>query len=244
MSPTFDASGLVSIILPTYQESEGIEAIIRDLLERIRDPVEIIVVDDASPDGTADVVEAIGDPRVKVVRRQARGLASATLRGIIESRGSVVGWIDADAWMMPAHLPEMIERLAEYDIVIASRYVPGGGDVRGPVRQVASRMLNGWARLMLGRDIQDWSSNFVVVRRSVFDAVVPDPTGYAVFFIDLIVRARAKGLTVLELPYVLAERHEGISKSFPSVVRFLRIGAEYGMGILKTRLRNIERDRI
>jgi dolichol-phosphate mannosyltransferase len=234
---------LVSIILPTFNEAEMIQPMICDLVRHIADPLEIIIVDDSSPDGTADIVERMNDPHVTVIRRSRdRGLASAIMRGVIESRGAIIGWMDADAFMMPPLLPGMIDKLADHDLVFASRYVPGGGDNRHGMRIGASRLLNAFARLVLGPHFHDYSSNFVVVRRSVFDAVVPIPTGYGEFFIELLFRAQRKGLKLLEVPYTLSERTMGISKSAPNWGEFLRLGFRYGVRIILTRLRGVDYD--
>ena len=113
----------VSIVLATYNERENILDTIQSIFEHVKDPVEIIVVDDDSIDNTWKLVENLNDPRVVLIRRVAtRGLASAFNRGIIESRGEIVGWMDADMCMPPSMLPLMIDKLKEYDIVVGSRY--------------------------------------------------------------------------------------------------------------------------
>ena len=134
-NPGPEPHGLVSIVLPTYNERENIEAATTAIFKSLPGPVEVIVVDDNSPDLTWQVAGEIGDQRIKVIRRtNARGLASAINRGIIESRGELVGWMDADMCHPPSLLPVMLARLAESDVVIASRYVAGGKDARSPSR--------------------------------------------------------------------------------------------------------------
>ena len=106
------------------------------------------MVDDDSPDGTWKLAQDLDDPRVKVIRRVGtRGLASAFNRGILESRGGIVGWMDADMCMPPSVLPDMYRMLVDegFDIVIGSRYAPGGVDDRRPIRTLASRLINGFA---------------------------------------------------------------------------------------------------
>ena len=100
---------LVSIVIPTFNEQETIVEIIHGVIDDVGDPVEVIVVDDDSPDETYRIVAEMNDERVKVVRRiNTRGLASAINRGIIESRGEIVGWMDADISMPSDRLPVMI----------------------------------------------------------------------------------------------------------------------------------------
>lgn len=232
---------LVSIVLATYNEKENILDTISSIFENIKDSVEVIVVDDDSTDKTWKVVEDLNDPRVVVIRRVAtRGLASAFNRGIIESRGQIVGWMDADMCMPPSLLPEMIEKLSEYDIVVGSRYAEGGIDDRAPLRVISSRLINGLAGLVLGYGIKDYDSGFVALRRTVFDKVSIIPTGYGAYFMEFLYTCRKKGLTVYELPYVFRDRAKGVSKSAPSILKFLRTGLQYVIRIFVARLRKID----
>jgi dolichol-phosphate mannosyltransferase len=231
----------VSIILATYNEREHIQTTVGSVLEHIKDTVEVIVVDDDSPDGTWHLAQNIGDSRVKVIRRvSTRGLASAFNRGIIESRGEIVGWMDADMCMPPAMLPDMIAKLKDFDIVIGSRYAPGGQDDRSPLRVHASRMINGLAGLVLGFGIKDYDSGFVVLRRTVFDKVSIIPTGYGAYFMEFLYTCRKKGLTVYEYPYVFRDRAIGVSKSAPSIWRFFTTGMGYVTRIFMAKLRRID----
>jgi dolichol-phosphate mannosyltransferase len=231
----------VSIVLATFNERENILDTIASLFEHLGDSVEIIVVDDDSPDHTWHLAQELANPRVKVIRRVGtRGLASAFNRGILETRGQIVGWMDADMCMPPRMLPGMIALLERYDIVVGSRYVPGGQDDRTPLRVLASRLINGLATLVLGYGIRDYDSGFVVLRRSVFDRVSLIPTGYGAYFMEFLYTCRRKGLTVHEVPYVFRDRQKGISKSAPSLWRFARTGAQYVLRILVARLRKID----
>ncbi len=239
ISLTQDAQ--VSIVLATYNERENILDTINSIFEHVKDPVEIIVVDDNSADETWKLVEDLNDPRVVLIRRvDTRGLASAFNRGIIESRGRIVGWMDADMCMPPSMLPAMIKELDEYDIVIGSRYAPGGLDDRTPLRVVSSRLINGLATLVLGYGIKDYDSGFVVLRRQVFDKVSIIPTGYGAYFMEFLYTCRKKGLTVFEMPYVFRDRAKGISKSAPSIYKFFKTGMQYVLRIFTARLRRID----
>ncbi len=203
--------------------------------------MEVIVIDDDSPDQTWKLVADMNDPRVKVIRRVAtRGLASAFNRGIIESRGDIVGWMDADTTMPPALLPRMIERLDDHDVVIGSRYAEGGSDNRHRLRVLASRCINRFARIVLGYGIRDYDSGFVVLRRTVFDKVSIIPTGYGAYFIEFIYTCCRKGLRVTELGYAFTDRTHGVSKSFPSLWRFGWTGLGYVLRIITARLRRID----
>ncbi len=231
----------VSIVLATYNERENILDTIRSIFEHVKDPAEVIVVDDDSEDETWKLVENFNDPRVVLIRRvDTRGLASAFNRGIIESRGGVVGWMDADMCMPPSMLPDMIKKLDDYDIVVGSRYAPGGQDDRAFLRVASSRLINGLAQWILGYGIKDYDSGFVVLRRSVFNKVSIIPTGYGAYFMEFLYTCRKKGLTVYEMPYVFRDRAKGISKSAPSLLRFFKTGMQYVIRIFTARLRRID----
>ena len=228
----------VSIVLATFNERENILDTIGSIFQHLGDKVEVIVVDDDSPDGTWHLAQDLSHPRVKVIRRVGtRGLASAFNRGILESRGEIVGWMDADMCMPPAMLPGMIEELSTHDVVVGSRYAPGGKDDRVFLRVAASRLINALATLVLGYGIRDYDSGFVVLRRSVFDKVSLIPTGYGAYFMEFLYDCRRKGLTVLEVPFTFRDRQKGISKSAPSLWRFVRTGMQYVTRIFVARLR-------
>jgi dolichol-phosphate mannosyltransferase len=228
----------VSIVLATFNERENILDTIQSIFANLGDSAEVIVVDDDSPDQTWHLVEEIKHPRVKVIRRVGtRGLASAFNRGILESRGGVVGWMDADMCMPPDMLPGMTALLEKYDVVVGSRYAPGGKDDRVWLRVAASRAINALASLVLGYGIRDYDSGFVVLRRTVFDKVSLIPTGYGAYFMEFLYNCRRKGLTVHEVPYVFRDRQKGISKSAPSLLRFFRTGMQYVIRIFIARLR-------
>jgi dolichol-phosphate mannosyltransferase len=231
----------VSVVLATYNERENILDTIQSIFEHVKDPAEVIVVDDDSADETWKLVENVRDPRVVLIRRvDTRGLASAFNRGIIESRGEIVGWMDADMCMPPSMLPDMIRKLDEYDIVVGSRYASGGQDDRAFLRVASSRLINGLAQLILGYGIKDYDSGFVVLRRSVFNKVSIIPTGYGAYFMEFLYTCRRKGLTVYEMPYVFRDRAKGISKSAPSLLRFFKTGLQYVIRIFTARLRRID----
>jgi dolichol-phosphate mannosyltransferase len=229
---------LVSVILPTFNERENILNTISAILAHVRPAVEIIVVDDDSPDKTWQLVDELGDPRVKVIRRVGtRGLASAINRGILESRGGIVGWMDADLSMPAELLPALISKTGQAEVVVGSRYVEGGRDDRPALRVWSSRLVNGLASLVLGHGIKDYDSGFIVLRRAVFDRVTLMPIGYGSYFIDLLYGCARSGMTVLEVPYTFTDRTRGVSKSSPTLWQFFTAGLAYVATIFLTRLR-------
>jgi len=231
-------AGLVSIILPTYNEKETIENRIQSILDVVADPIEIIVVDDDSPDGTWKIVREMDDQRIKVIRRtRTRGLATAINRGIIESRGELVGWMDADMSMPADRLPVMIELTKQSPVVVGSRYVDGGMDDRPRFRVVTSRMINWLSATILGGGIKDYDSGYIMVRREVFDQATLLPFGYGAYFIDFLHTCQVKGLDIFEIPYTLVDRVHGSSKSMPNLWRFGLTGIGYVLTIFFARLR-------
>lgn len=231
------ANKLVSIIVPTYNEKDQIASLITNLYRTIAAPLEVIVVDDASPDGTADVVNELDHSSLRLIRRKQRGLAAAFHRGILEARGDIIGWMDADATMPPEVMNKLIAELDEHDIAIGSRYVEGGSDNRHPLRTGASRAINWLARTVLGGNIGDYDSGFIAMRREVFDYVTLIPFGYGDYFIEFIYDAHRAGLKIKEVGYAFTDRSRGVSKSAPSVLAFFITGLRYVLRIFSLRLR-------
>ena len=118
----------VSIILSTYNEALVIENTINEILKNL-DNVEIILVDDNSPDGTFEKVKKINNLNIKAYLRKVRGLGSAFLLGLINSSSDIIGWLDSNMGSLANRLPEMLELLKSNDVVILSRYVEGGKDL-------------------------------------------------------------------------------------------------------------------
>jgi glycosyltransferase involved in cell wall biosynthesis len=237
-APSAGEPPLVSIVVATFNERDNIEGTIAAIFRHVRPPVEVVVVDDASPDGTGGFVEGLADARVRVVhRRGGKGLASAIMRGVMESRGGVVGWIDADMGEESECLARMLSEMDGCDVAVASRFVEGGGDKRAPFRVLCSRLVNGFANLVLGYGIKDYDSCVAVVRRSVFDVALPLAYGYGDFFIEFVYQCCRRGLKVVEVPYVLLPRAEGDSKSYPGLAKFLWLGLMYGLRIVAARFR-------
>jgi dolichol-phosphate mannosyltransferase len=228
--------GLISIILATYNERENIQDMVSAILSSLPEPVEIIIVDDDSPDQTWKVAGDLADPHVKVIRRlHTRGLASAINRGIIESQGDFIGWMDADMCHPPSLLPSMLQSLQDCDVVIGSRYVPGGKDARDPNRVLTSRFINQLASLVLDHGILDYDSGFILMHRHVLDTVSFTPSGYGAYFIEFIYACCRKGMKVVEIPYTFTERAKGVSKSNVNLLQFGLAGFGYITRIIKTR---------
>lgn len=227
----------VSIVIPTYNEKEHIANLVANIYKTIEAPLEVIVVDDNSPDGTADIVAELDFPGLILIRRKARGLATAFHRGILEATGDIIGWMDADQTMPPEVMKKLITQLDEHHIAIGSRYVEGGSDNRPRFRTLASEFINGLAQLILGGGIKDYDSGFIAIRREVFDYVTLMPYGYGDYFIEFLYDAHKAGLKILEVGYAFSDRSVGISKSAPSILAFFFTGMRYVLRIITLRFR-------
>jgi dolichol-phosphate mannosyltransferase len=220
----------VSVILPTYNERETIEPLIRDILGRSDPASEIIVVDDDSPDGTWEIVSRLAaeNPRVRLIRRrETRGLTLSLREGIEAARGEFVIWMDADFSHPPSLLPALIDQTDAADIVVASRYIAGGSDGRRSfVRKGVSTLLNRTGRLVLKTRVHDLSSGYLRVNKQVFSRV-PLRGEYGDYCIDFLVRAEKSGYTIREIPFTNIERERGTSKTTHNPLIFLRYAFIY-----------------
>ena len=218
-------SDRVWLILPTYNEQENVEAIVTAIaaeLDRIA-PADyrILVVDDSSPDGTGEIADRLAaeSDHIEVLhRRQKDGLGRAYIAGFeraLDGGAELVMEMDADFSHDPAHLEALIGAAEEADLVLGSRYVPGGA-VRnwGLVRRLISRGGGIYARLILGVEVQDLTGGFKCIRRSVLEAIdLPSvrAEGY-MFQIEVTYRAIVAGFEVVEVPITFSDRAAGTSK--------------------------------
>ncbi len=207
-------------ILPTYNERATIDAVL-DGLRGLDADLDLLVVDDGSPDGTGDVVRARSetDPKIRLVERPTKsGLASAYVvgfeRAIAEGYDLAVE-MDSDLSHLPEQLPRLLEGAQRHDVVVGSRYVPGGSVTNWSRSRVSlSRGGNHYARFCLGFDVRDATSGFRVYRREALRAITAQPIrseGYG-FQIELVYRAWRQGWSVGEAPITFRERAHGQSK--------------------------------
>lgn len=227
----------LTVILPTYNERENVPVLISDILHHVHTPVEVLVVDDDSPDGTWQVVSEIAarDPRVRLLHRKTeRGLTSAIRAGIQAVRTDAVSWMDVDLAMPAGVIPQLLARLnAGADIAVGSRYVPGGRDVgHSFMARAFSMTINLAATLLLGRGVRDYTSGFVMSRRAVFDRLTLRGD-YGEYCIDFLVRAQRLGYRVVEVPYTCGARMSGESKTGASFSDYIRRGRKYVTTILR-----------
>ena len=203
---------MLSVVVPTYNEAGSVPK----LAERLHAALgardwELVIVDDGSPDGTADIAAALA-PRIptNVVRRAGKaGLASAVVAGFEAARGDVLVVMDADLSHPPELVPALLSAIEDgADLAVGSRYVAGGGVEDWPMqRQMVSRVacLMGSALV----PVRDATSGFFALRRSVIDGVTLNPIGFKIGF-EVIARGRYR--SVVEVPYTFRDRELGASK--------------------------------
>jgi dolichol-phosphate mannosyltransferase len=203
---------MLSVVVPTYNEAGSVPK----LAERLHAALgardwELVIVDDGSPDGTADIAAALA-PRIptNVVRRAGKGgLASAVIAGFAAARGDILVVMDADLSHPPELVPALLSAIEDgADLAVGSRYVAGGGVEDWPMkRQIVSRVacLMGSALV----PVRDATSGFFALRRSVIDGVTLNPIGFKIGF-EVIARGRYR--SVVEVPYTFRDRELGASK--------------------------------
>jgi dolichol-phosphate mannosyltransferase len=212
------------LILPTYNEAENVEAVVRSALEHLAGADiahTILVVDDGSPDGTGQIADRLAEEiaQVRVLHRPGKqGLGRAYLDGFgiaLENCADLIMEMDADFSHDPADLPRLIAAAGAADLVLGSRYVPGGGVANwGVIRRVLSWGGCAYARVLLGVPVRDLTGGFKCFHRRVLEALdlaQVHAEGYA-FQIELTYRAVKAGFTVAEVPILFRERRVGQSK--------------------------------
>ncbi len=214
------------VCLPTYDERENLAPMVEAILASVPS-LEILVIDDNSPDGTGRLADEIAarDPRVHVLHRQGKeGLGKAYLAGFawaLQRGYGLVLEMDCDFSHDPRYLPGMLAAAGEADLVLGSRYVPGGGTVNwGLGRKLISRGGSLYARLILGLTARDLTGGFKCFRREVLEGIdlaTVQCTGYA-FQIELTYRAARRGFRIRELPIVFVDRRVGHSKMSRRIV--------------------------
>ena len=217
----------VWVILPTYNEAENLERIVGAVLEHLPESRRVLIVDDNSPDGTGEIADrlAAADESVTVLHRQLKeGLGPAYLAGFrvaLDGGAERIIEMDADFSHDPGFLPRLIEATERADLVIGSRYVPGGGITEwGPMRRFISRGGSAYARAALGLPIKDLTGGFKCFRRIVLETIDLDTIearGYA-FQVETTYRAIKAGFRVVEVPIVFKDRADGTSKMSKAIV--------------------------
>jgi dolichol-phosphate mannosyltransferase len=227
MPPIEGAStGKALVVIPTFNEAENIPRLIPEILEKDAS-LEVLVVDDGSPDGTAALVRDImkNNPRVHIIERSGKmGLGTAYVAGFkyaIEAGYDFVFEMDADFSHRPVEIPKFLSAVAHADLVIGSRYIDGVRVLNWPMQRLAlSYTANVYTRFMTGLPLHDATGGFKCYRRSVLEAIDLDrikSNGYA-FQIEMSYKAWKKGFRLTEIPIVFVDRTNGVSKMSKHIV--------------------------
>ena len=221
-------SGRGLVITPTYNERDNIERLVVLIIEQ--DPcLDVLIIDDASPDGTGEVADALAaaNDRVHALHRAGKqGLGTAYLAGFRWGLDRGYDWLlemDADFSHDPMHLPQFLNAIRDHDVVLGSRYLGGRVTVvNWPMtRLLLSYFANIYARLVTGLPVADATSGYKCFRRAVLEAIELDKVvseGYA-FQIEMSVRAWKKGFRIGEIPIVFVDRSFGESKMSKRIIR-------------------------
>lgn len=223
-----DSAGRALVIIPTYNERDNIRRLVPEVLGRDT-RFDVLIIDDASPDGTGEVADAMAaeDPRIHVLHRAGKlGLGTAYIEGF--RWGLARGYdylfeMDADFSHDPAHLVQFMEAIRDADVVVGSRYLGGRVTVvNWPIsRLLLSYFANLYARIITGVPVADATSGFKCFRREVLEKIDLDQVrseGYA-FQIEMTMRAWKAGFRIREIPIVFADRDVGVSKMSKRIIR-------------------------
>jgi dolichol-phosphate mannosyltransferase len=217
----------ITVCLPTYNERENLQPMIAALRRVLPESARILVIDDASPDGTGDLADQIAeaDPRVSVLHRERKeGLGPAYIAGFeraLAEGAELILEIDCDFSHDPNDVPRLLAAAEDADVVLGSRYVAGGA-VRdwGRGRRFISSGGSAYARIVLGTRVRDLTGGFKCYRREVLETIPLDrisSKGYA-FQIETTYRAQRAGFRVVEVPITFADREVGHSKMSRAIV--------------------------
>jgi dolichol-phosphate mannosyltransferase len=238
---------LVCTVLPTYNERDNIVPLIERLLKANDDPYMVLVVDDNSPDGTWQAVEALqakyNHPdvtKVALVRRtNEKGLTSAIQRGIDTAindySAEVVTWMDCDLSMPPEDVPRIVAALrnTKADVALGSRWVKGGKDIAHTfMARTLSQIINGFARVLVSNQVHDYTSGFIAARAPVLQKIRLQGD-YGEYCIDFLGRAVKQSYEVIEVPYICVPREAGESKTGLTLWDYLSKGRHYVTTIVR-----------
>jgi len=217
----------VMIVIPTYNERDNIDRLVKEILALGFD-IHVLIVDDNSPDGTGDIADKLvkKHKEVHVIHRQGKmGLGSAYIEGFkyaINVGAEKIMEMDADFSHNPERLPLFLEKSEDYDLVIGSRYLNGVSVVNWPIRRLMlSYFANVYTRVITGLEISDCTGGFKCFNRKVLETIDLDKIrsdGYS-FQIEMNFRCAENGFKIGEIPIIFIDRHAGTSKMSKKIVR-------------------------
>ena len=215
------------VIIPTYNEREGIEAIIRAVFE-LNCGLEVLIVDDNSPDGTGVFIEQLTNEsdRIKLIKRPGKmGLGTAYIQGFkyaLQNGYDFIFEMDADYSHDPKEIKNFLDAVRDHDLVLGSRYKTGVNVINWPMRRLMlSYFANSYTRFVTGLPVRDATGGFKCFRRKVLESIDLDSiksNGYA-FQIEMTFKAFKKGFRIIEIPIIFIDRFHGTSKMSKKIVR-------------------------
>jgi dolichol-phosphate mannosyltransferase len=231
----------IAIVIPTYNEKEALPSLIEKIFDKIRPLVEelhVVIVDDSSPDGTADIARNLGEKfqKISVIQRPGKmGLGAAYKDGFThvlqKLESNLIVQMDADHSHDPSELANMIEKIVDYDFIIASRHVTGSSVIGwGLGRKVTHSIAGAIAKVSANIDIDDCTSGFRMFKREALEKIEfnkIEADGFA-FQIEVLYQLKQKGFHGLEVPTTFVNRTEGESKMDNSeVIQFIKMCFSY-----------------
>jgi dolichol-phosphate mannosyltransferase len=216
----------IMVVVPTYNERANLEELIPRVLGQLPD-IELLVVDDGSPDGTGEYADSVAaeNPRVHVLHRPGKmGLGSAYVYGFTQALttdAELVIQMDADFSHNPDEIPNLVAQAREYDVVLGSRYITGANVVNWPLRRLfLSYFANVYTHIVTGLPLRDSTGGFKCFHRKVLGKIELETIrsdGYS-FQIEVNFRSWRKGFSLVEIPIVFVDRHSGTSKMSRRIV--------------------------
>jgi dolichol-phosphate mannosyltransferase len=230
----------LSIVLSTYNEANNIGQALTQLIKKTSIK-EIIIIDDNSTDGTADIIDNLKNDKIKLyVRKKTRGFASAFIFGILMSNGKYILRFDIDMYHEIDFFIDAFEKNKDRDCVIFSRYVLNGNDLRSNYREKTSLILNKLCQYVLSNKIKDYTSCIMFFKRDLLSDILPQNSYYANFIIEFVFSLIIKKKNYLEIAFIQKKNTELNSKSAPNLLSFLINGIFYLITIFKCILLKIK----
>ena len=230
----------LSIVLCTYNEAAYIKEALTKLISKtsVR---EIIIIDDDSSDGTANIIRSLTNDKIKFfLRKKTRGFASAFIFGILMSNGNYILRFDVDMYEEINFFIDTFEKNKDRDCVIFSRYVVNGDDLRSHYRKLPSLILNKTCQYLLSSKIKDYTSCIMFFKRNLLSDIFPQNSYYANFIIEFVFSLIIKKKNYLEIGFIQKTITEQNSKSAPNKLKFFKNGFFYLITILKCVLLKIK----
>ena len=227
----------ISIILTTLNEEKNVEKMFLKIQDAFSN-YEIIIVDDNSTDKTIDKIKEFNNNKTVIIRRKIKqGLASAIYRGVIESSGDYLCWLDISMEHHIENIKNEIKNLETNDIIVFSRYSEKGEDHRDWVRKISSKIINTFAKIILTNKIQDYTGGLFLMNREVLNHVLPINHGHGEYFIHFIYKCYLNKLKIKFSPVIYKSEENINSKTFKSYYSFFKLGIKYFHRIIISKLK-------